>query len=334
MNFNNNNLLNQNYMNNMQNMNMFNRNNPNQAQMANMYHSMSNLKKMQQSKILSRINDLEKNRDRLSLDKDELRNAIIRPIKIDKGEKQEMVIKWKDIERTYSKPELDQLWSKRTNQDYKNIIKDEKYKKKDYRKKEDLIVHKVTDLDKIGVDKDLETYENQIEKQDGELKVQYSQSKELEHKKKFEYNNKYKYAVKFNPKAHEELKDDNVEYFKKEQEKIEKDKKKIDDIIQSLMNSNILTDEEKKDLAELQEESNECEKEVKKAIKIKENKNKEVKEESDNTEEEEEIKKPIKITIKTKKIEEVIENKNEDKIEVKVDEDVRSKYMSRKKIVR
>ncbi len=335
MNFNNNNLLNQNYMNNMNNINMFNRNNPNQAQMTNMYQTMSNLKKMQQSKILSRINDLEKNRDRLSLDKDELRNAIIRPIKIDKGEKQEMVIKWKDIERTYSKPELDQLWSKRTNQDYKNIIKDEKYKKKDYRKKEDLIVHKVTDLDKIGVDKDLETYENQIEKQDGELKVQYSQSKELEHKKKFEYNNKYKYAVKFNPKAHEELKDDNVEYFKKEQEKIEKDKKKIDDIIQSLMNSNILTDEEKKDLAELQEESNEWEKEVKKAIKIKENKNKEVKEESDNTEEEEEIKKPIKITIKTKKIEEVIENnKTEDKIEVKVDEDVRNKYMSRKKIVR
>ncbi len=135
MNFNNNNLLNQNYMNNMQNMNMFNRNNPNQAQMANMYHSMSNLKKMQQSKILSRINDLEKNRDRLSLDKDELRNAIIRPIKIDKGEKQEMVIKWKDIERTYSKPELDQLWSKRTNKTIKILLKMKSIRKKIIEKK-------------------------------------------------------------------------------------------------------------------------------------------------------------------------------------------------------
>ncbi len=341
MNFNNNNLLNQNYMNNMNNINMFNRNNPNQAQMTNMYQTMSNLKKMQQSKILSRINDLEKNRDRLSLDKDELRNAIIKPIKIEKGEKQEMVIKWKDIERNYTKPEMEQLWSKRTNQDYKNIIKDEKYKKKDYRKKEDLIVHKVTDIDKLGVDKELEDYENQIETQDGELKVQYSQSKELEHKKKFEYNNKYKYAVKFNPKAHEDLKDDNVEYFKKEQEKIEKDKKKIDDIIQSLMNSNILTDEEKKDLSELQEESNESEKEVK-AIKIKDYKNKDkeeiVKKEINEEADEEEVRKPIKITIKSKKIEnnDDIEkdNTSADKMEVTIDDDVRNKYMSRKKIVR
>jgi hypothetical protein len=345
MNFNNNNLLNQNYMNNMNNINninMFNRNNPNQAQMANMYQSMSNLKKMQQSKILSRINDLEKNRDRLSLDKDELRNAIIKPIKIDKGEKQEMVIKWKDIERNYTKPEMEQLWSKRTNQDYKNIIKDDKYKKKDYRKKEDLIIHKVTNLDKIGVNKELEDYENKIESQDGELKVQYSQSKELEHKKKFEYNNKYKYAVKFNPKVHEDLKEDNVEYFKKEQEKVEKDKKKIDDIIQSLMNSNILTDEEKKDLAELQEdeedeEDKQDEQEIKKAIKIKDYKPKEKVNEQVEVEqvkevEQEEVRKPIKITIKSKKIDN--DNIEKDTMEVKVDDEVRNKYMSRKKIVR
>ena len=39
-----------------------------------------------------------------------------------------------------------------------------------------------------------ENYQKNIETHNGELKVQYSQSKETEHKKKFEYNNKYKYG--------------------------------------------------------------------------------------------------------------------------------------------
>lgn len=331
MNFNNN-LLNQTYVNNMQNLNMFNRNsqNMNQAQLAQMYQTMSNLKKMQQSQILSKINELERNKDKLHLDKDELRNAIIRPIKIEKSDKQEIIIKYKDLEKNFNKKELESLWSKRNNQAYKNIIKDEKYLKKDYRKKEDLIVHKVTDLDKLGVDDDLKEFEGKIETQNGELKIQYSQSKELEHKKKFEYNNKYKYAGKYNPKAHDDLKEDNVEYFKQEQEKLEKDKKKIDDIIQSLMSSNILTEEEKKDLAELQDEKEKLEE---KTNKIKDKKEK-------ISDEKEVIKSPekkqIKITVKTKKIESPRENKSLDakaefKLETKVDEEVRNKYLNRKK---
>ena len=333
MNFNNN-LLNQTYANNMQNINMFNRNpqNMNQAQLTQMYQTMSNLKKMQQSQILSKINELERNKDKLHLDKDELRNAIIRPIKIEKSDKQEIIIKYKDLEKNFNKKELESLWSKRNNQAYKNIIKDEKYLKKDYKKKEDLIVHKVTDLDKLGVNDDLKEFEGKIETQNGELKIQYSQSKELEHKKKFEYNNKYKYAGKYNPKAHDDLKEDNVEYFKQEQEKLEKDKKKIDDIIQSLMSSNILTEEEKKDLAELQDEKEKLEE---KADKIKDKKEK-------TSDDKEDIKSPekkqIKITVKTKKIESPRENesigtstKTEVKLETKIDEEVRNKYLNRKK---
>ena len=114
MNFNNNNLLNQNYINQMNSMNMFNKNNPqnmNQMQMAQMSQLMSNYKKMQQSNLLAKINELEKNRDRLNLDKDELRNAIIRPIKIEKADKQEIIIKYKDLENNVlSKKELEQNW--------------------------------------------------------------------------------------------------------------------------------------------------------------------------------------------------------------------------------
>jgi hypothetical protein len=318
---------------------MFNKNNPqNPNQMAQMYQLMNNYKKMQQSNLLAKINELEKNRDRLNLDKDELRNAIIRPIKIEKADKQEVIIKYRDLENNVSsKRELDELWKKRTNQAYKNIIKDEKYQKKDYKKKEDLIVHKVTDADKLGVDNELKDFQGKIEVQNGELKIQYSASKETEHKKKFEYNNKYKYAAKYDPKAHDDLKDDNVEYFKKEQEKNEKDKKKVDDIIQSLLNSNILSEEEKKDLALLQDKSEELNEEIKKDIKEKskeKTKNKEVKQEESDSENE---KKPIKITIKSKKVndESSEENKKEDKsgdkLEVKVDEDLRNKYLNRKK---
>jgi len=304
---------------------MFNKTNPmSQAHMASMYNTMSNFKKMQQSKILSRMNELDKNRDRLQLDKDELRNAIIKPIRVEKSDKQEALIKMRDLERTFTKPEMEQMWSKRTNQDYKNIIKDEKYKKKDYKKKEDLIIHKVTDLDKVGVKKEFEDFQGKLETQNGELKIQYSQSKELEHKKKFEYNNKYKYAVKFNPKAHGDMKDENIEYFKKEQEKVEKDKKKIDDIIQTLMSSNLLTDEEKKDLVDLQSEAEETKEEVKNIIKLKENKKQEEPEENE--------KKPIKITVKTKKLSSDENNINEDTIETKVNEDVRNKYLNRRKI--
>jgi hypothetical protein len=315
MNFNNN-LLNQNYINQMNNVNIFNKNNSQNAnQMGQM---MTNYKKIQQSKLLAKINELDKNRDMLHLDKDELRNAIIRPIKIEKADKQDIIIKYRDLQNNISsKRELEELWKKRTNQTYKNIIKDEKYQKKEYKKKEDLIIHKVTNADKFGVDTELKDFQGKIETQNGELKIQYSSSKEVEHKKKFEYNNKYKYTVKFDPKAHEELKDNNVEYFKKEQEKNEKDKKKVDDIIQNLLNSDILTEDEKKNTSLVNDKSDEL--------------NEEIKKEQEN--------KPIKITIKSKKIndntqENTQENNNTNtniNIEVEINEDLRNKYLNRKK---
>jgi len=338
----NNHLLNRTQIHN--NMRIFgNQPNMNQTQMTYMAQMMNNMKKTQQSKYLARLNDLEKNRDRLSLDKDELRNAIIRPIRVEKSEKHETIIKMKDLEKSFTKKELEDLWARRTNQGYKHIIRDEKFQKKDYKKKEDLIVHKVTDLDKLGVNEDFDEFKGKIETQNGELKIQYSQSKEIEHKKKFEYNNKYKYSAKFDPKTHEDLKDDNVEYFKKEQEKIEKDKKKIDDIISNLLTSNILTEEEKKELVDLQGEEQQevkLKEKVNKANKI--NKEKEIREE--DTEEESIKKSPIKITITSKKISEdsssprkdikdIKDIKEESKLDTSVGEDLRNKYMNRKKKV-
>ena len=321
MNFNNNHLLNQTHAqnyNNINNMNVFNKFNQNTnqaqaAQMSHMYHTMQNLKKMQQSKLLAKINELEKNKSRLNVDKNELRNLIIRPIKIEKSDKHEITIKYKDLENNFSKRELENLWVKRNNQPYKNIIKDERYIKPEYKKREDLIVHKVTSLDKIGVDTEFDQYNTNLEKHNGELKIQYSQSKELENKKKFEYNNLYKYATKYDPQGHGELKENNIDYLKKEQEKIVKDKKNIDDIIQNLVVSNILTEEEKRELLYEGGEENNISQEPKPEPEI------------SSTEQ-----KPFKITIKSKKIDSSNIN-NDTIIDAKIEENLRDKYLNRKK---
>lgn len=229
---------------NFQNNNLLNRAYENNQQMA----MMNNLRRMQQSKWAEKINNIERNKMNLKIDNSELKDIIIRPIKIEKTDKRELLAKYNDAEKSVNKHELENLWKKRNNAPYKNIIKDDKYIKKDFKTRDDLIVHRVSKLDKIGVDKDVEKFESNIEKHNNELKIQYSQNNETEHKKKFEYNNVYKYNNKYNPKDHESLKDDNIDYLKKEQQKIESEKKKIDDVIESLVVSNILTEEEKLEL--------------------------------------------------------------------------------------
>ena len=74
-------------------------------------------------------------------------------------------------------------WQERTNQPYKNIIKDEKAikvfldkprianKNEEKELKRALIVHKVTDADKEGVDDEFKDLQGKLEKHNNELKV-------------------------------------------------------------------------------------------------------------------------------------------------------------------
>lgn len=348
------NMMNPNIINpNIINPNMSNPNTDNRAMLTQMYQNMLNQKRMHQSNIAAKINELEKNKNRLRLNDDELKNAIIRPIKIEKCDTGEMNQKFENIDRNFLN-ELQLYWSKRTNQPYKNILKNEKYDR-DFKTKDDLIVHKVSKLDKLGVDEDYENKMTNIEKHNKELKVIYSQSKELENKKKFEYNNKYKFRVKYDPKNHDELKEDKIEYYKKEQEKVEKDKKNIDNLIETLLNSDLLTEDERKELKEMNLETDdefnkteqiqakakilEFEMNKKKNLEIKTDKNSIVSFESDDEiSSDEDIKK--KITIKSKTIsskgkdnkEKSNDNKNiDDLLNVDIDDDVRNKYLNRKK---
>jgi hypothetical protein len=229
--------------------NSMNYNNSTQMKtMQEMQEKMANLRKLQQIKQNERLNELEK-----IIDKEKLRETIIKPLKvieekIDKNEFNNMIT----LKNKEFVPERENYWRARTNQPYKNILKNEDYslfyqKKNNDLKKEELIVHKVTDADKLEerLLKEFIELSETIEKHDHELKAIYSLSEKMNHKKKFYYIHVNKYEkIKYDPADFNDMKNDKIELYKKEQEKIDKGKKKIDDIIEDLVYKGMLTQED------------------------------------------------------------------------------------------
>jgi len=133
---------------------------------------------------------------------------------------------------------------KRTNEPYKGIIKNFDYSKIREKHEEELIIHKVNDEDKnIKIfDTNMNVFHNKIEKQNKDIKDTYSIDKKTEHKKDFDYQHKYKYRTKIESDDNDDLRVDRIEFYKKEQNKIENNKKKIDDILLNLIDSGILSE--------------------------------------------------------------------------------------------
>ena len=262
--FQNNNLL----YNNPMFQNNMNNNNSQQMQMMQMAH-MQKMKELQELKKIEKLNELEKKYDKNSENmKKNIKDILINydKDKIDKEKQENKLVaeqfkNYKQVENQY-KTTREKYIQERTNQPYKNIIKDEKYinkfieKPKEKIDQKELIVHRVTNADKEGVEEECVTMDKEREKHDGELKVIYSSSKENEHKKKFEYNHKYKYRIKYDPSDHKKLKDDKISYFKKEQKKIEDNKEKIQNIYESLKISGIFSEEELNDIGMTNESLN------------------------------------------------------------------------------
>ncbi len=217
----------------------------------NTFYNKINMAKLEQIKRA-------KNIDEIGFDKKKLTNMIICPITINKTNKKELDEAYNNIVPGYEKKNnkiLEDLWKSRTNQPYKNVIKKELFNNKQYKKyykdnifntnyktKDDLLVHKVTatDYDELLLEAEFELLNDIIEKHNDELKVIYSTSKENKYKKEFEYVQNYRYRLEYNPKNSEELKD----FYKKEQKKINKEKKMIDDVISTLIENDELTKEE------------------------------------------------------------------------------------------
>jgi len=180
-----------------------------------------------------------KNVSELGLTRDQITEYIICPIKVERSSRNEIERYVSDEEAKLAKKYIeDNLWKNRTNAPYKNILKNEDWKKR-FATANDLIVHRVSHLDKIGLLDEYKKLVGLMEKHNNELRVIYSTTKESEHLKEFEYVNKYKYTVKYDPKDYNDLK----EFYKKEQKKLEKEQKRIDHIINKLTDDDITADE-------------------------------------------------------------------------------------------
>ena len=226
----------------LQNNQLFNNNMQyNSAQM----QQMQKIKEMQQIKQLEKLNELS-----LLKSADKIKESVIRPEKLNDKNVRELETKWKDIESRYINkktkdygPEIKKYWENRTNEPYKNILKNENYSRS-FKTKDDLIVHCVTQKDKEGVDKEYNEMDKNREKHNNELKMIYSTDQENEHKRKFEYNHVYKYRVKYDTKDHTQLKQDKIKYYKERQQKEEEGKNKIDSIMETLVNDGIFNQDE------------------------------------------------------------------------------------------
>jgi len=225
-------------------------NNPNLNMKDSSFFNKMNMAKLEQIKRARNI-------DEMGIDKKQLTDLIICPIAINKVNKNELTEAYNEIVPQYDtkiNKLVDEWWQTRTNQPYKNIIKKDLFNK-DYKKyyndnifntnikdKKELLVHKVTseDWDKLLLEAEYELLNDILEKHDKELKVIYSSSKKNQYKKEFEYVQNYRYRLEYNPKNSEELKD----FYKKEQKKINKESKMIDDVINTLIENDELTNDE------------------------------------------------------------------------------------------
>jgi hypothetical protein len=246
--------------------------NPNYSSRDPNFYNKIQMAKIEQIKRAKNISDL-------GMDNKQLSEYIIDPIKINKTSKDEIQNKLHDIESNYIVPVtrntkfedqsnayLRELWKNRTNQPYKNVIKkemfDKEYKKyykddifkRDINSRNELIVHKViknVDADEDLLEAEFLLIQEILEKHNGELKNIYSSSNENKYKKEFEYAQKYRYRLDYNPKDSEELKD----FYKKEQKKINKENKMLDQLIDMLVEGEDLSKEESDKINEQLQES-------------------------------------------------------------------------------
>jgi len=195
------------------------------------------LQKEEQMRKIKNVSDL-------GMSKEQIIEYVIAPIKIEKSDMHEINKLCDDENNKYTEDYIKKnWWAQRTNAPYKNILKDENWKK-EIKSGKDLIVHKVTDLDKVGLQEDYIKLQKLLETHNGELKVIFSASKESEYKKSFKFVQKYKYRMKYDPKDYNDLKN----YYKKEQKRYDKDQKRYDEIIGRIMDDDKIDDKELKQI--------------------------------------------------------------------------------------
>lgn len=206
--------------------------------------------KLEQMKRIKKIDDL-------NISKEKLLDYIICPLKTEAINQENALTDYHKLDDTYgdkpyAKKILDEWYKTRTNIPYKNFLKssnvltDADYVKK-YEFDDDgklnpdgnkLIIQKVSALtkDELKLIAEYEKMERLLEKHDDELKIIYSLSEQAKHKQQFEFANKSKNRVKFDPKDIKDI-NDLKKIFEKENKKSSKYEKRIDELIESALDS-------------------------------------------------------------------------------------------------
>jgi len=224
------------------------------------FYQRINMERMERMKNIKSVNDL-------GLSKNKLTEYVICPLKIEKNnDSKEMLTLYDQKNQTYNNLNLNlkskkcyekngiiyvdfdnknndyiqKLHSSRTNVPYKNILKNEDYTK-EFKTIQDLIVHHITlkDKDKYELLKKYEELDEKLKRHNGELKIIFHTSKENEHKEKFDYVNYYKHKISYDPQKYDDLK----KYYKKEQQKISKSNKRLENMIELLLENDLSQEE-------------------------------------------------------------------------------------------
>lgn len=137
---------------------------------------------------------------------------------------------------------------KMTNAPYKVIIKDKIINKDvDKVKKEDLVVHKTIheiDANRKKFDRDLQMKENEGDKINDELKIEFHIDNYDRHKKKFEYKETFIKNLAFEENTFDENKQDYIDFYRQKQKEAEEGQKMCDEILLNFENEGIISKDE------------------------------------------------------------------------------------------
>lgn len=213
--------------------------------------SIRDIHKMNKIKEINKIDNFYEEND--------LANFIIKPTKIKKER-----INIKDIAEKRDNEQENEYEEikknkKMINNPYKGIIpkkmdqhedKDLNYEldyNKEINDQEDLVVYKIKEDDKNEekFNKKFDKFEKTKKHDDKKIKKIYSENEKAKHLEKFNYNHKYKYSkIDDNEdNTDNDLRTDRIEFYKKEQQKAEFQKMKVDDIFNELIQSGAISDD-------------------------------------------------------------------------------------------
>ena len=276
------NRLNERY-NNEKNNGRHNKSYSNQLLNNNMYNSSLHDSNFYNKMMFARQQKISEIRsiDDLGIDKKKIAEYVICPIKVEVGKRSiinsDFDKKKRELDIKYIK---NNYWKNRTNTPYKSIIKDKKWWDKNrFRKlkEKDLVYYraKKSDKSKALLLKEYKKLQDILDNDNNEIKKEYSEKNRDEKKRNFDYVQKSKYRIDYNPKDYNDLK----KIHREQQKKFNRNQKRYDYLMAQLIENEDLN---KEDIKKIESELNYIDDTKKSTTKKKVKKNKKNNKNKDN----------------------------------------------------